>query len=124
MNAKEFIQKFGWNDARVCILNCACPEDRWFMRHGDLVSDQDFDDLKHLVESCELVEKLGGLERVKKAIGGKHIGYTHFYLHSNGRYVFLDHYVDFIPDHAHHIGMLNKAIADVESCMEVSSGSN
>lgn len=124
MKAKEFIQKFGWNDARVCILNCACPEDRWFMRHGSLVSDQDFDDLKRLVESYELVEKQGGLERVKKAIDGKHIGYTHFYLHSNGRYVFLDHYVDFIPDHAQHIGMFNKAIAEVESCMEVASESN
>ncbi|WP_180109388.1 MULTISPECIES: hypothetical protein [unclassified Acinetobacter] len=76
----------------------------------------DLGDLKRLVESWELVEKLGGLERVKNAINGKHIGYTHFYLHSNNRYVFLDHYVDFIPDHAQHIGMFNNAIADVESC--------
>lgn len=82
------------------------------------------DQLKQLVESHEVVEKHGGFERVKKAIDGKHIGYTHFYLHSNGRYVFLDHYVDFIPDHAQHIGMFNKAIADVESCLEVSSESN
>ena len=75
-----------------------------------------FDDLKHLVDSWELVEKLGGLEKVRKAINGKHIGYTHFYLHSNNRYVFLDHYVDFIPECAQHIGMFNKVIADVESC--------
>lgn len=66
MKANEFIQKFGWNDARVCILNCACPEDRWLMRHGNLVSDQDFDDLKRLVESHELVESYGGLYQARK----------------------------------------------------------
>lgn len=91
MNAKEFIQKFGWNDARVCILNCACPEDRWFMRRGDLVSDQDFDDLKRLVESYELVEKLGGLDEAKI----------------------------YVPD-GYKSERLKQAIADVESCMEVS----
>src|SRR5690606_7108733 len=77
-------------------------------------------EIKRLVGSHELVERVGGLDRVKKALDGKHIGYTHFYLHSNDRYVFLDHYVDFIPDHAQHIGMFNKAIADVEACKEVS----
>lgn len=95
MNAKEFIQKFGWNDARVCILNCACPEDRWFMRRGDLVSDQDFDDLKRLVESYELVEKLGGLDEAKI----------------------------YVPD-GYKSERLKQAIADVESCMEVSNDSN
>lgn len=91
MKAKEFIQKFGWNDARVCILNCACPEDRWFMRRGDLVSDQDFDDLKRLVESYGLVEKLGGLDEAKI----------------------------YVPD-GYKSERLKQAIADVESCMEVS----
>jgi hypothetical protein len=95
MNAKEFIQKFGWNDARVCILNCACPEDRWFMRRGDLVSDQDFDDLKRLVESYELVEKLGGLDEAKI----------------------------YVPD-GYKSERLKQAIADVESCMEVPNEPN
>ncbi|WP_180173610.1 hypothetical protein [Acinetobacter sp. YH01024] len=98
MNAKEFIQKFGWNDARVCILNCACPEDRWFMRRGDLVSDQDFDDLKHLVESYELVEQFGGLEKAMDAVINQE---------ANSR-----------P-----MSQLAQAIADVESCMEVNDGS-
>lgn len=93
MNAKEFIQKFGWNDARVCILNCACPEDRWFMRHGDLVSDQDFDDLKRLVESYELVESFNGLEMAKK---------------------FYDENIMECSD----AWNLKQAIADVESCTE------
>lgn len=101
MKANEFFKKVGVEAVKSYI---AAYEDHLT------------DDLKRLVESWELVEKLGGLERVKKAINGKHISYTHFYLHSNNSYVFLDHYVDFIPDHAQHIGMFNKAIADVESC--------
>lgn len=104
MKANEFFKKVGIDAVRSYL---AAYED-------GLTGD-----LKRLVESHELVETLGGFERVKKAIDGKHIGYTHFYLHSNGRYVFLDHYVDFIPDHAQHIGMFNKAIADVESCVGV-----
>ena len=68
MNAVEFVKKYGWNDARVCILNCANPQDRWLMRHGDLISDNYFDDLKRLVESHELVEKLGGLKECKKLV--------------------------------------------------------
>ena len=99
MNAKEFIQKFGWNDARVCILNCACPEDRWFMRRGDLVSDQDFDDLKRLVESHGLVKEHGSLGRAKE--------------YADSAYT--------APEVA---VRLHAAIADVESCMEVSSESN
>ena len=99
MNAKEFIQKFGWNDARVCILNCACPEDRWFMRRGDLVSDQDFDDLKRLVESHGWVKEHGSLGRAKE--------------YADSAYT--------APEVA---VRLHAAIADVESCMEVSSESN
>src|SRR5690606_6967170 len=125
MKANEFVKEYGIDIARECL------EERpknWETCHLKLSNFElvkyipspldfiDVDDLKRLVESHELVEKQGGLERVKKVIDGKHIGYTHFYLHSNGRYVFLDHYVDFIPDHAQHIGMFNKVIADVESC--------
>ena len=61
MTALEFIKKFGWSDARVCILNCACPEDRWLMRHGELISDEDFDNLKQFADAWELVEENGGL---------------------------------------------------------------
>lgn len=131
MKANEFVKKFGLVKAIEVVKNRPpVNSSRYRARDnkysatistGESVSTID---LKRLVESHELVETLGGFERVKKAIDGKHIGYTHFYLHSNGRYVFLDHYVDFIPDHAQHIGMFNKAIADVESCVEVLSESN
>ncbi|WP_151832101.1 hypothetical protein [Acinetobacter ursingii] len=73
------------------------------------------DELKRLVESEGIVELLGGIELLKRKIDGKHIGYTHFSINGNGRWTFLDHYIDFIPDSAYHIGMVNKAIADYES---------
>lgn len=104
MKANEFIKKYGWDEAKKYLMLHGWKNTSFHIR------------LKRLVESLELIEKLGGLERGKKAINGKHIGYTHFYLHSNNYYVFLDHYVDFIPEYAQHIGMFNKAIADVESC--------
>ena len=96
MKANEFVKKFGWNDARVCILNCACPEDRWFMRHGDLVSDQDFDDLKRLVESHELIKK--DFESVEMA------EYEYMISASYNEPYWV---------------RVKQAIADVESCMEV-----
>ena len=89
MKANEFVKKFGWNDARVCILNCACPEDRWLMRHGNLVSDQDFDDLKRLVESHELVGRYGTADEAKEYLP----------------MLRMDSYDE-----------LKQAIADVESC--------
>ena len=106
MKANEFVKKFGWNDARVCILNCACPEDRWFMRHGDLVSDQDFDDLKRLVESHELVE-IHGFEKSKEIVANAPSD-DHFYSWTLGDSGVRDKIVN--------IGELRKAIANVESC--------
>lgn len=111
MNAIEFVKKFGIEYA-IKILNYdpSILDDVCHLDFGETKN------LKQIVDAWELVEKVGGLERVKRAIDGKHIGYTHFYLHSNGRYVFLDNYVDFIPDHAHHIGLFNKDINLVEQC--------
>lgn len=68
MNAVEFLERFGWNDARLCILNCASPQDRWLMRHGELISDQAFDDLERLVKSWELIAKFDGLEECKRIV--------------------------------------------------------
>lgn len=94
MQANEFVKKFGWNDARVCILNCASPKDKWLMRHGELISDDAFDDLKRLVESYELVQSYGSLEDAKKALSKKS----------------MLRWID--PE----TELLRKAIADVESC--------
>ena len=56
MTAIEFVKKHGWKDAKICLLNCASPEDKWFMRRGDLISGQDFADLKQIVDAFELME--------------------------------------------------------------------
>lgn len=66
MKANEFVKKYGWKDAKICLLNCASPEDKWFMRRGDLISGQDFDDLKQIVDAWELVFEHGSIERAKK----------------------------------------------------------
>lgn len=46
-----------------------------------------------------IVEYLGGYEKAKLRLisTDKRLGYTHLYLHE-GRYCFLDDYVDYIPD--------------------------
>ena len=130
MNAIEFVEKFGLDEARSVLLKSKnhyevdvyLVDTKEFTYIAIQPSENDpfvsLTDLKQIVDAFDLVGELGGLERVKNAINRKHIGYTHFYLHSNNRYVFLDHYVDFIPDHAQHIGMFNKAIDLVEKCNE------
>ena len=95
MKANEFVKKYGINDAKCCILNCASPEDRWLMRRGDLISDDAFDDLKRLVESHELVMQFGSLEEAKRNSENP----------------------NWLPDD--NTGLLlelDRAIADVESC--------
>lgn len=94
MKANKFVEKFGWKDSKICLLNCASPEDKWLMRQGELICDQDFDDLKRLVESHELVESFGGL----KVISEKSFR------------------LDLINNDACMAKKLNKAILDVESC--------
>jgi len=57
--------------------------------------------LKRLVESHEMVESYGGLENAKGKL----------------------EYFDWIPSGSWNHALLSKAIADVESCMEVKSDS-
>lgn len=66
MNAIEFVKKYGWKEAQVCLLNCAMPQDKWFMRRGDLISGQDFDDLKQIVNAFDCVMEHGSVEHAKK----------------------------------------------------------
>lgn len=95
MKANEFIKKFGLKLAQRDIAAL----DSGFIKHDDFLEHYGFDildDLKRLVESHELVEKVGGLSIAK----------------------------DFCRDfECIHIGLdliecrrLIKAIADVESC--------
>ena len=75
------------------------------------------DELKRIVESYDLVDELGGFEKAKLHLVAtdKRLGYTHVYLHENGRYCWLDDYIDHIPFCAISIDSATKAIADVES---------
>lgn len=113
MKANEYIKENGLEEA------CQLLEmGRGFVKLSD---DGGFhtDDLKRLVESHEIVEKLGGLERAKLNLisTDRHLGYTHVYLHGNGYYCFLDDRVDYIiPERAIDIKLAIKAIADVEAC--------
>ena len=91
MRANEFVKKFGVHIADHCLNDCASPDDRWFIHHGALIDGEDFDDLKRLVESHELVASWGGLADAKVAVKV-----------------------------SRHKKYLKRAIADVESCMEVS----
>lgn len=96
MKANKFVEKFGWKDSKICLLNCASPEDKWLMRQGELICDQDFDDLKRLVESHELVELYGG------------VGQAKFWVDMMAGADSMQKKID----------RVNQAIADVESCLE------
>lgn len=98
MKANEFVKKFGVHIADHCLNDCASPDDRWFIHHGALIDGEDFDDLKRLVESHELVGSYGGLDGSKRFI-------------ERDQEAEIDDYVT---------EKIKKAIADVESCMEVS----
>lgn len=76
MKANEFVKKFGLEYAKH-ILN----ED------SVILVDLDYENLKRLVESRELVEKLGGLEKAK----------------------------EYVPNN-YKSERLKQAVADVESC--------
>lgn len=58
MKATEFVKKFGIHIADQCLNDCASPGDKWFIHRGELICGEDFDDLKRLVESHELVERM------------------------------------------------------------------
>lgn len=58
MNAVEFVKKYGWDYAKH-ILSDDAP----------LVLDLDYNELKRLVESYELVEKHGGVNGAIEATG-------------------------------------------------------
>lgn len=142
MNAHEFVAEHGIEEAKRVLEGAPSKAQRYFLgkylKQGEwtwwwsgyvnkwlqyekhIYSDSKFEiavdllELKQVVESVEIVEQLGELNSVKKKLYGKHIGYTHFSVGANGRWAFLDHYVDFIPDSAYHIGLINKHIADCE----------
>lgn len=110
MKANEFIKKFGVHIADRYVSDCAPPTDKWFIHHGALIDGEDFDDLKRLVESHELVA-IHGLKDSKEIVANAPSD-DHFYSWTLGD--------SGVRDKTVNIGKLRKAIADVESCMEPS----
>ncbi|WP_075175478.1 hypothetical protein [Acinetobacter indicus] len=104
MKANEFFKKHGWNDTKVMI------ESPFGLGEYEYL----WDDLKRLVESHELVA-IHGFEKSKEIVVNAPSD-DHFYSWTLGG--------SGVRDKTVNIGELRKAIADVESCMEVSSESN
>jgi hypothetical protein len=63
MRSNEFVKKFGWDRARAFVEFDSDIE--------IIYTASFFEELKHLVESYELIEKYGGLEKVKNIVDGK-----------------------------------------------------
>ena len=102
MKANEYVKQNGWTMARKAVAECT---------YGYGIN---LDDLKRLVESHELVA-IHGFEKSKEIVANAPSD-DHFYSWALGD--------SGVRDKTVNIGELRKAIADVESCMEVSSESN
>lgn len=104
MKANEFVKKFGWYEAKAFLS---------FDSEVEIVYTASFfDDLKRLVESYELVA-IHGFEESKEIVANAPSD-DHFYSWTLGG--------PGVRDKTVNIGELRKAIADVESCVEVNDG--
>lgn len=108
--AIEFSQDYGVGEAkRILIAARGCDTTKLYSKYEFKV-----DDLKRLVESHELVA-IHGFEKSKEIVANAPSD-DHFYSWTLGG--------SGVRDKTVNIGELRKAIAGVESCMEVPSGSN
>lgn len=98
MKANEFIKKHGISAASELV-----NESEWSIKQLALATTTSMLDLKRLVESHALVESKGGLIKAKEILADNPV-----WCSGSKRYS----------------SPLERAIADVESCMEVSSESN
>ena len=104
MKATEFVKWFGWNITKYN-LKYHLNESEKLVYMDWILSVEDVDDLKRLVESHELVESRGGLISAKKYMG---------FLQSSvdmGLYHGLDG-----VDYKTEIPLMKQAIAGVEAC--------
>ena len=78
MTPEEFVEKVGWNDAKFYVNHYANDTQTAFkflkvkehtvqVNDGSIEYDFHIDDLSRLVESYNVVEKLGGIESALKA---------------------------------------------------------
>ena len=114
MKANEFVKKHGWDSLLIAKTLPKFNRYKYVIFYADEIDFSnefhagrksymfDVAEVKRLVESHELVESYGGLDGSKRFI-------------ERDQEAEIDDYVT---------EKIKKAIADVESCMEVSSGSN
>ena len=113
MKANEFVKKFGWDRAKreVALIGTIAM----------MCGDNDFNnDLKRLVESHELVEKVGGLDVCKKIMFQKRLRQpkaTHVLQHhENKKLIQFFSTNQSKPNGSVMLDAIEQAIADVESC--------
>ena len=68
MKANEYIKLVGWEYAKLNVSSCS--RQYYFLHNG--YAEVCVSELKHLVESHELVESYGGLESAKKFVGSEY----------------------------------------------------
>ena len=113
MNAFEFVKEKGIEKARAFLDLPEYTIDQLMM----LQAGFRVDDLRRIIESFDIVDRLGGIDRVNLISTDRRLGYTHFYLHLNGFYCFLNDRVDYIiPERAISMKSAIQAISDVEAC--------
>lgn len=112
MRAEEYIRFSGLDKAKRVVASSANALVQCFDGTTFHVND-----LKRLVESVDLVNDLGGLEKLTPYLitTDKHVGYTHVIKHFSGCLRLLDEYWDFIPEQAISIKRVMEAIKDYES---------
>ena len=102
MKANEFFKAMGLKAVKQ------------FLENDNIRTKEMSDDLKRLIESHELVEKVGGLLNAKANINEMVVDSGSGYVSDGAK----------LYDYDFSFGSLRKAIADVESCMEMPSESN
>jgi hypothetical protein len=108
MEANEFVKKHGISAASELV-----NESEWSIKQLALATTTSMLDLKRLVESHELVA-IHGFEKSKEIVANAPSD-DHFYSWTLGG--------SGVRDKTVNIGELRKAIADVESCMELANDS-
>ena len=126
MKANEFVKKHGWNSLLIAKTLPKFNRYKYVIFYADEIDfSNEFHagrksymfevvEVKRLVESHELVA-VHGFEKSKEIVANAPSD-DHFYSWTLGG--------SSVRDKTVNIGELRKAIADVESCMEVSSESN
>ncbi|MFW2805070.1 hypothetical protein [Acinetobacter baumannii] len=124
MNPEQFIREQGLDAVKDCIeeaeayggfyVNAKTLELSKHIPSYDAVS---ITGLKRLVESLDIINDLGGMEKLTPYFitTDKRLGYTHVRMGGNNRLCFLDDFCDFIPDDAISIKSVMTAIRDHES---------